>query len=92
MLHKYEQLDIELKSLLKKRLSAVDHLLEKDRDYQFVLDQFQKEKEDVERLEKQSLSTFIQNIIGTYDEKLEQEKKEEIQAKIMANLGSISNH
>ena len=82
MLHKYEQLDIELKSLLKKRLSAVDHLLEKDRDYQFVLDQFQKEKEDVERLEKQSLSTFIQNIIGTYDEKLEQEKKEEIQAKI----------
>ena len=82
MLQKYEQLDIELKSLLKKRLSAGDHLLEKDRNYQFALDQFHKEKEDVERLEKQSLSTFVQNILGTYDEKLEKEKKEEVQAKI----------
>ncbi len=82
MLQKYEQLDIELKSLLKKRLSAGEHLLEKDRNYQFALDQFHKEKEDVERLEKQSLSTFVQNILGTYDEKLEKEKKEEVQAKI----------
>lgn len=82
MLQKYEQLDIELKSLLKKRLSAGEHLLEKDRNYQFALDQFHKEKEDVERLEKQSLTTFVQNILGTYDEKLEKEKKEEVQAKI----------
>lgn len=82
MLHSYEQLDIELKSLLKKKLTAAERLLEKDRNYQFALDQFHKEKEDVERLEKQSLSTFVQNILGTYDDKLEKEKKEEIQAKV----------
>lgn len=82
MLQKYEQLDIELKSLLKKKLTAAERLLEKDRNYQFALDQFHKEKEDVERLEKQSLSTFVQNMLGTYDEKLEKEKKEEIQAKV----------
>ncbi|NMA66648.1 MAG: hypothetical protein GX957_10480 [Clostridiaceae bacterium] len=82
MLQKYEQLDIELKSLLKKRLTAADHLLEKYRNYEFALDQFHKEKEDVARLEKQSLSTFVQNILGTYDEKLEKEKKEEVNAKV----------
>ena len=82
MIQQYEQLDIELKSLLKKRLSAAEYLLEKDRNYQFALDDFKKEKADVERLEQQSLSTFVQNILGTYEEKLEKEKKEEIQAKI----------
>lgn len=82
MLQKYEQLDIELKSLLKKRLTAADHLLEKYRNYEFALDQFHKEKKDVARLEKQSLSTFVQNILGTYDEKLEKEKKEEVNAKV----------
>lgn len=82
MLQKYEQLDIELKSLLKKRSTAAEHLLEKDRNYEFALDQFHKEKEDVARLEKQSLSTFVQNILGTYDEKLEKEKKEEVNAKV----------
>lgn len=82
MIQQYEQLDIELKSLLKKRLSAAEYLLEKDRNYQFALDDFKKEKADVERLEEQSLSTFVQNILGTYEEKLEKEKKEEIQAKI----------
>lgn len=82
MLQKYEQLDIELKSLLKKRLTAADHLLEKYRNYEFALDQFHKEKKDVARLEKQSLSIFVQNILGTYDEKLEKEKKEEVNAKV----------
>ena len=82
MIQKYEQLDIELKSLLKKRLSAAEYLLEKDRNYQFALDDFNKEKADVERLEEQSLSTFVQNILGTYDEKLEKEKKEAVQAKV----------
>lgn len=82
MIQQYEQLDIELKSLLKKRLSAAEYLLEKDNNYQFALDDFKKEKADVERLEQQSLSTFVQNILGTYEEKLEKEKKEEIQAKI----------
>lgn len=82
MLQKYEQLDIELKSLLKKRSTAAEHLLEKDRNYEFALDQFHKEKKDVARLEKQSLSTFVQNILGTYDEKLEKEKKEEVNAKV----------
>lgn len=46
MLQKYEQLDIELKSLLKKRLTAADHLLEKYRNYEFALDQFHKEKKE----------------------------------------------
>ena len=82
MINKYEQLDIELKSLLRKRLTAADRLLENDRNYQYALDQFKKERSDVERLEEQSLSTFIQNILGTYDKKLEKEKHEAIQAKV----------
>lgn len=82
MIQEYEQLDIELKRLLEKRVTAADYLLEKDDHYQMALDTFNKEKTDVERLEKQSLSSFVQNIIGTYDEKLEKEKKEEVQAKV----------
>lgn len=82
MIQEYEQLDIELKSLLKKRVSAAEHLLEKDDDYQLALDQFRKEHSDVEQLEKQSLTTFVQNMLGTYDEKLEKEKREAVQAKV----------
>lgn len=88
-MQKYEQLEIELKRLAEKRLTAAEHLIEKETHYQYALDQFHKEKSDVERLEKQSLSTFVQNLLGSYDEKLEKEKKEEVQAKIELDRTAI---
>ena len=88
-MQKYEQLEIELKRLAEKRLTAAEHLIEKETHYQYALDQFHKEKADVEQLEKQSLSTFVQNLLGSYDEKLEKEKKEEVQAKIELDRTAI---
>ena len=88
-MQKYEQLEIELKRLAEKRLTAAEHLIEKDTHYQYALDQFHKEKADVEQLEKQSLSTFVQNLLGSYDEKLEKEKKKEVQAKIELDRTAI---
>lgn len=88
-MQKYEQLEIELKRLAEKRLTAAENLVEKEINYQYALDQFHKEKADVEQLEKQSLSTFVQNLLGSYDEKLEKEKKEEVQAKIELDRTAI---
>lgn len=46
-----------------------------------LLDKYQKESMDVERLKKESLSATLFKLIGKYEEKLEKEIKEELLAK-----------
>lgn len=81
MIKEYEKIELELKSLLEKRETAVDRLTENERNYQWALSKFKQIRADVERLEEQSISTFFQNIFGTYEDNLEMEKQEEISAK-----------
>ena len=78
----YEKLQIELKSLLQKRETAYERVRENDRIYQHKLAIFEKESDDVERLEEQSLSTFIQNLFGNHEAALDKEKQDVISAKI----------
>lgn len=81
MIKEYEKNELELKSLLEKRETAVDRLTVNERNYQWALSNFRQIHANVERLEEQSISTFFQNIFGTYEDNLEMEKQEEISAK-----------
>lgn len=88
MNQQYEKLQIELKSLLQKRETAYERVRENDRIYQHKLAIFEKENDDVARLEEQSLSTFIQNLFGNYEASLDKEKQDVISAKIELDSAS----
>lgn len=78
----YEQLQIDYQRLLKKQQSAKERLITNEKHHHDAQRFFEKESADVEKLESQSLSTFIYNLIGTYERKLDKEKKERVEAKI----------
>ncbi|GEK88550.1 hypothetical protein APU01nite_05890 [Alkalibacterium putridalgicola] len=88
MNHTYETLRIKLERLVEKEKSAEERFRDKERDYTDAKVVFQKEKEDVERLEAQSFTTFLRTVIGTHDKKLYEEKQEQIQAKLRLDLAS----
>lgn len=88
MNHTYETLRVKLERLLKKKESAEERYLEKERDYNEAKAVFQKEKTDVDKLEEQSFTTFLRTVIGTHDKKLYQEKQEQIQAKLKLDESS----
>lgn len=82
MNHTYETLRLKMERLLEKEKSAEEQYREKEIEYNEAKALFQKEKEDVEKLEAQSFTTFLRTMIGTYDKKLYEEKQEQIQAKL----------
>ncbi|GEK91938.1 hypothetical protein [Alkalibacterium kapii] len=82
MNHTYETLRIKLERLIKKRRTAKARFEENERNYNEAKAVFQKESADVDKLEAQSFTTFLQTVIGTYDKKLYEEKQEQIQAKL----------
>jgi len=43
---------------------------------------YERERRDVEQIQKESLSSFIFKVIGKYEDKLEKERREEINAKL----------
>jgi len=47
-----------------------------------LLQRYEQEHRDVERIQKESLSSFMLKIIGKYEDKLEKERREEIEAKL----------
>jgi len=47
-----------------------------------LLRQYERERGDVEQLEKESLSSFLLKLTGRYKDKLEREQREEISAKL----------
>lgn len=51
-------------------------------DVSKLLRQYERESRDVERIQKESLSSFLLKLIGKYEDKLEKEQREEISAKI----------
>ncbi len=68
---------------LENRLAA----LQKERDVaeaevSELLRKYERERGDVERLEKESLSAFMLKLVGRYEDKMEREQQEEISAKL----------
>ena len=88
MLHTYERLLIKLDRLIEKEKTAKSHFVEKDVAYQKARQQFEKESEDVERIESQSFSSFLRSVIGTYEKKRDKEKEEMVQAKMHLDMAS----
>ena len=88
MLHTYERLLIKLNRLIEKEQSAEAHFVEKDIAYHEAKKVFEKESEDVERVESQSFSSFLRNVIGTYEKKRDKEREEMVQAKMHLDMAS----
>jgi len=68
---------------LESRMSNLQKDLQQANDEASRLSrQYERERGDVEKLEKESLSSFLLKLVGKYEDKLEKEQKEEISAKL----------
>lgn len=67
MIEKYEALQAKLKSLLKKEESSKIRFEENTIRYESAKANFDKESEDIEKLQTESLSTFLKRLIGNYE-------------------------
>ncbi|MCL2236602.1 MAG: hypothetical protein FWB98_09225 [Defluviitaleaceae bacterium] len=53
-----------------------------DSDIASLLRKYEREKRDVERMERDGLSAFLLRLVGRYEDKLEKEQQQEIEAKL----------
>lgn len=68
---------------LERRIAILQQELQKAEDEAVdLLRQYEQEQRGVEQIQKESLSSFILKAIGRYDDKLEEERREEINAKL----------
>lgn len=87
-MEEYEALQAKLKTLLKKEASANIRYEENNERYELAKEIFDKESEDVEKLQAESLSTFLKRLVGNYDKKLDKEMQEKLTAKMELDLSS----
>lgn len=85
-MEEYEALQAKLKTLLKKETSANIRYEENNERYELAKGIFDKESEDVEKLQAESLSTFLKRLVGNYDKKLDKEMQEQLTAKMELDL------
>lgn len=85
-MEEYEALQAQLKTLLKKETSAKIRYEENNERYELAKETFDKESEDVEKLQAESLSTFLKRLVGNYDKKLDKEIQEQLTAKMELDL------
>ena len=71
-----------LPSLEKRMKFMLDEIRKAEDDVSNLLRKYERESRDVERLQKDSFSAFLFRLIGKYEDKLEKEQREEINAKI----------
>lgn len=86
MIEKYEALQAKLKSLLKKEESSKIRFEENTIRYESAKVNFDKESEDIEKLQTESLSTFLKRLIGNYEKRLDKEMQEQVTAKMELDL------
>lgn len=86
MIEKYEALQAKLKSLLKKEESSKIRFEENTIRYESAKANFDKESEDIEKLQTESLSTFLKRLIGNYEKRLDKEMQEQLTAKMELDL------
>lgn len=87
-MEEYEALQAKLKTLLKKETSAKIRYEENNERYELAKETFAKESADVEKLQAESLSTFLKRLVGNYDKKLDKEMQEKLTAKMELDLSS----
>lgn len=76
---------------LEARMAAIQNDLQKENERVAVLlKKYEQESGDVLRLQKESLSAFLLRLVGKYEDKLEKEQREEINAKL--NLDRATAH
>ena len=85
-MEEYEALQAKLKTLLKKETSAKIRYEENNERYELAKETFAKESADVEKLQAESLSTFLKRLVGNYDKKLDKEMQEKLTAKMELDL------
>ena len=85
-MEEYEALQAKLKTLLKKETSANIRYEENNERYELAKETFAKESADVEKLQAESLSTFLKRLVGNYDKKLDKEMQEKLTAKMELDL------
>lgn len=88
MIEEYQALQEKIKSLLKKEPNLKIRFEENTIRYEAAKETFVKESEDVEKLQAESLSTFLKRLIGSYDKNLDKEMKEQLAAKMELDLSS----
>ena len=68
---------------LEKRMGfMLDEIRKAEADVSALLRQYERESRDVEQIQKTSFSSFLLKLTGRYEDKLEKEQREEINAKI----------
>ncbi|UJF16166.1 hypothetical protein LZ578_03260 [Jeotgalibaca sp. MA1X17-3] len=87
-MEEYETLQAKLKSLLKKEKSAIVRFEENNEYYEVAKQTFEKENEDVEKLQSESLSTYLKRLIGKHEKELAKEMQEQLNAKIELDVSS----
>lgn len=86
MIGEYESLQAKLKSLLNKEESSKIRFEENTIRYESAKAIFDKESEDIEKLQTESLSTFLKRLIGNYEKRLDKEMQEQLTAKMELDL------
>lgn len=85
-MEEYGVLQAKIKSLLNKEASAKIRYEENSARYELAKETFDKESEDVEKLQAESLSTFLKHLVGNYEKKLDREMQEQLTAKMELDL------
>lgn len=85
-MEEYGVLQAKIKSLLNKEASAKIRYEENSARYDLAKETFDKESEDVEKLQAESLSTFLKHLVGNYEKKLDREMQEQLTAKMELDL------
>ncbi|WP_027108341.1 hypothetical protein [Lacticigenium naphthae] len=86
--HTYETLRTKLERSVKKKRTTEEQFALNEKKYKQAQQAFHKETADVEKLEEESLSSFLRNLVGTYDKKMDKEKQEQLQAKLALDSAS----
>ncbi|MFL2099533.1 hypothetical protein [Desemzia sp. FAM 23989] len=85
-MEEYEVLQAKMSSLLNKEANAKIRFEENKVRYETAKSIFAKESDDVEKLQEESLSTFLKRLVGNYDKRLDKEKQEQLTAKMELDL------
>ncbi|MEG0288881.1 MAG: hypothetical protein RR725_04485 [Carnobacterium sp.] len=88
MIEEYQALQEKIKTLLKKEANSKIRFEENAIRYEAAKETFVKESEDVEKLQAESLSTFLKRLVGSYDKNLDKEMQEQLAAKMELDLSS----
>lgn len=88
MLEEYIALQAKLNLLEKKINTAKMNFEENTARYESAKQAFAKERADVEKLEAESLSSFLKRLVGNYDKKYDKEMAEQLAAKRELDLSA----